>query len=68
MELKKISELVDKVKSGEIDESRLEVRLDNDMTSFHIGDEEIKIEEGGGYYDIEPLYRLLFPKASVEWV
>ena len=67
MELSTIKELCDKIKLGEIDESKLRIVLDNDGTSFYAGDEEIEIEETGGYHDIEPLYKLLFPLAAVEW-
>lgn len=75
MKLKTIKELHDKVKSGEIDESQLQIILDNDCTNFYInphvnGDNneiEIEIEEADGYNDIEHLWPLLFPKATVEW-
>lgn len=74
-----IKELYEAVKKGEIDESKLEITLDNDCTSFACGpiyDEEtgddieenkIRVDEANGYYDIEHLYPLLFPKATVEW-
>jgi len=52
---------------GKGQESELRVVLDNDMTSFFVGDEEIVVDEANGYYDVEPLYKLLFPKADVEW-
>ena len=74
MKLNTIKELYDKVQSGDIDESKLEVTLDNDCTSFYIIADnpeeeptEIRIYEVNGYDDIEPLYRLLFPKAKVQW-
>jgi len=77
MEFKTIKELYDKVKSGEIDESQLGILLDNDCTSFYLGDckdsegndidNEIRIKEANGYSDIEPLYKILFPKADVQW-
>ncbi len=73
-----IKELYKKVKSGEIDESKLRIVLDNDCTSFSILPDEtpdgddieeniIKVAEANGYYDIDKLYPLLFPKAKVEW-
>ncbi len=75
MKLKTLKELYDKVKLGEIDESKLHIVLDNDCTSFYVGDgdpmadegEEINVDEANGYYDIEKLYPLLFPKATVQW-
>ena len=72
-----IKEFYEAVKSGEIDESKLEIILDNDRTSFYIGpsedeegndlDNEIEVAEANGYADIEKLYPLLFQKAKVEW-
>ncbi len=77
MEFKTIKELYEAVKSGKIDETKLFIILDNDCTSFYNGkpkeDEnyevinEIDVVEASGYYDIEKLYPLLFPKATVEW-
>ena len=74
MKLKTLKELYDKVKSGEINEADLTIVLDNDCTSFYVGDmsceaesPEIKVDQANGYYDIEHLYPLLFPKATVEW-
>ena len=70
MEFKTIKELYDAVKSGKIDESKLSVVLDNDCTSFCLdsGEEEyIEVSESCGYNDIEPLYKILFPKADVMW-
>lgn len=68
IELENISDLVKMVRNGEIDESKLEIYLDNDCTGFWIKDQQISVSESHGYYDIEPLYKLLFPKAKVEWV
>jgi len=75
---KTIKELYEAVKRGEIDESKLEIVLDNDCTNFYLGPpvedddgitvaNEIEVEEANGYYDIEKLYPLLFPKAKVDW-
>ena len=74
-EYKTIAALHKAVQSGEIDESKLSITLDNDSTYFADGpleddnelDNKIQVEEANGYYDIGPLYALLFPKASVEW-
>ena len=76
-EYKTIKEFYEAVKRGDIDESKLEIVLDNDCTSFYKGpayndngdelDNKIRVEEANGYYDIEKLYPLLFPKAKVEW-
>jgi len=68
-----LKQLYDKVKAGEIDESKLRVVLDNDCTLFYVenpdndDDDEIIVAEANGYYDIEKLYPLLFPGATVEW-
>ena len=67
IKLKTIKELYDKVQAGEIDEAKLHIVLDNDCTSFGVGDTAIEVAEANGYYDIEKLYPLLFPKATVEW-
>lgn len=65
-----IKELYQAVQDGKIREEDLIITLDNDCTSF--GDEsrdggKIVVGEANGYYDIEPLYKLLFPKAIVNW-
>lgn len=68
-----LKQLYNKVKAGEIDESKLRVVLDNDCTLFYVenpdndDDDEIIVAEANGYYDIEKLYPLLFPGATVEW-
>jgi hypothetical protein len=77
MKFNTIKDLYDAVKAGKVDESTLEIILDNDCTSFFIGpseddegndlDNEILVKEANGYYDIEKLYPLLFPKAAVHW-
>ena len=75
---KTIKELYEAVKNGDIDEAKLEIVLDNDCTNFYMGPpsedddgiktaNEIEVEEANGYYDIEKLYPLLFPKAKVMW-
>jgi len=79
VKLNTLKELYEKVKSGEIDEEKLVIVLDNDWTSFCIrepgaeddpfGEDEdrIGVEEAHGWADIEPLYKLLFPRATVDW-
>jgi len=72
MKYESIEELYKAVKNGDIDESKLEIIVDNDDTGFYIqpnndggwGDE---ICNGNGYGDVKELYRLLFPKAMVDW-
>lgn len=65
---KTIKELYEAVKTGEIDELKLEIIMDNDSTHFYEGrDNKIEVLEANGYYDIEKLYPLLFPKAMVMW-
>lgn len=74
MKLATIKELCGLIVSGKIKEEELGITLDNDNTSFYIEKdedeesyEEIEIAETNGYNDIEPLYKLLFPKAKVNW-
>jgi hypothetical protein len=76
-EFETIKDFYGAVKSGKIDESKLTVVMDNDNTGFYEGpcedeqgneiDNRIEVKEANGYYDIEKLYPLLFPKATVEW-
>lgn len=74
--IKCLKDLYEKVKSGEIDESKLIIRMDNDTTQFYSvkgqdqdGDDIIdQYFDGNGYRDIEELYPILFPKADVDWV
>jgi len=61
-----IEQLSEKIKSGEINESELEITLDNDETIFCVNGEKIDLQ-GEGYYDAKPLYKSLFPEAKVEW-
>lgn len=68
MEFDTIAEFHEAVKQGNIDETALRIVLDNDATYFNsdiVGN--IKIKQANGYYDVEHLYRLLFPKATIEW-
>lgn len=73
--IKSIKDLYDKVKSGEIDESKLIIRMDNDTTQFYsirdadkYSDDVEDYFSGNGYRDIEDLYPILFPKADIDWV
>lgn len=59
----KLKKILEDCKAGKIDESKLEIQLDNDQTCIYLGND--MIFEGEGYYDIEFLYPLLFPKAEV---
>jgi len=71
MKYKTIKDLYEAVEAGVIDESKLNIILDNDNTEFYIRSDDDKfaaeICEGNGEYDVEELYRLLFPNAIVEW-
>ena len=66
---KTIKDFYEAVKAGEIEESELDIVLDNDCTNFYIGlDNEVIVNEANGYMDVEKLYSILFPKANlVEW-
>lgn len=69
MKYKTINELYEGVNGGAVDESKLEIILDNDNTGFYIksdDEHDVLICEGNGDYDVEELYRLLFPKAMVD--
>lgn len=59
------------VKSGELDETKLKVTMDNDCSVIVEGeygeDGEGVIYRGKGYMDIEDLWPLVFPKATVDW-
>jgi len=62
---KTLKELIQAIKDGEVDESKMTVSIDNDSTNIYLDDE--KLFNGGGYDDILDLYELLFPKADVDW-
>ncbi len=68
MELKTLKDLHEKVKSGEINEADLVIILDNDATQFTCICDEIEVAQANGYHDVEALYGLLFPKATIDWV
>lgn len=68
---KTLQELTIGIKTGEIDEAKVRIILDNDNTCVElmgVGDENPPaLYRGNGYCDIEDLWPLLFPKAQVEW-
>ena len=74
-EYKNIKALKTAIENNEINEDDLQIILDNDNVSFYSGDEEndpdnfidIEVISAGGYSDIEELYKLVFPKAKVNW-
>lgn len=66
-----LKELVEAVRCGEVNEALLYVVMDNDCSSVYCASDEDEDEEalycGKGYYDVEDLWPLVFPKAKVEW-
>ena len=60
---KTIKDFYEAVKAGEIEESELDIVLDNDCTNFYIGpdndkngnelDNEVRVDEANGYMDVE---------------
>lgn len=67
-----IKEFFEAVQQGQIKEENVRIVLDNDDTSFYDeslpeNEQDIVVKEAYGYADIEPLYKLLFPKANVHW-
>ena len=80
MKYKTIKDVHEACKNGDVDESDLEIIVDNDNTGFYLtsnshlivdedGDDERQYDmicEGRGDYDIMELYQLLFPKAMVD--
>jgi len=74
---KTLKEVVDAVKSGELDESQLLVVMDNDCSHIYFGprldadgeenEDCICIYRGKGYRDTEDLWPLVLPNADVEW-
>jgi len=70
---KTIKDVLEAVKSGELDESKLVIIQDNDRSDILNGmdeegnDIENCIYEGKGYRDTNDLWPLVFPKATVEW-
>ena len=63
-----ISDLKKAIDRKEIEDD-LQIVLDNDEVYFLINDgtDEIKVKSASGYSDIEELYKLVFPKANVDW-
>jgi hypothetical protein len=68
IKVKTIKELYNKVHAGEVDESQIKMRIDNNYVSFFYQEKEFVIEEANGIFDIQILYKLLFPKADIKWV
>ena len=74
-EYENIKALKTAIEKGEVKEDDLQIILDNDNVSFYCWDEEfdpdnfidIEVDGAGGYRDIEELYKLVFPKAKVNW-
>ena len=66
-----IKAVLEAVQAGELDETQMAVVMDNDCSSIHYGrySEDIDncIFRGRGYWDVEALWPLVFPKAAVEW-
>ena len=70
-----IKAIAEAVKSGELDESKIRVVMDNDKSTVSYGeptdpdayDLDNEIYSGKGYIDVEDLWPLVFPKALVEW-
>jgi len=77
MKFKTIKDLHEAVASGKLDATKIEIVLDSYCTDFYYGpamtpegeevENGIEVTEAGGYSDIEPLYKLLFPKSTVGW-
>jgi hypothetical protein len=70
---KTIAAFYEAVKTGIVDESKLDIILDNDHTDFYVEKGprgmyvKINVQGTDGYNDIDKLYSLLFPKARVDW-
>ena len=70
-----IQEVVEAVKAGHEDETKLVIVQDNDCSSIYNGPSEdekgneldARIFSGKGYADTDDLWRLVFPKADVTW-
>lgn len=70
-----LQEVVDAVRSGKEDETKLSIVQDNDCSHIYVGpceDEQGNeldncIYHGKGYYDTDDLWKIVFPKANVEW-
>ena len=73
---KTIQEVVEAVRAGQEDETKLEIIQDNDCSHIYNGPREDEdgdeIEDacifcGKGYSDTDDLWKLVFPKAFVTW-
>ena len=72
---KTIQEVVEAVKAGKEDEGKFVIIQDNDCSNIYVGpceDEDGNILDncifrGSGYADTDDLWKVIFPKAVVEW-
>lgn len=70
-----LQELVAAVTIGDLDESALLVIQDNDCSHIYYGPQEDDdgeeidncIYRGKGYYDTDDLWKLVLPKAIIDW-
>ena len=65
IQINSVEELLDAVKSGEVDESKLEIVFESDESYYYLGEEEINIKYAGGDQDAGMLCQLLFPLSNV---
>ena len=65
IQINSVEELLDAVKSGEVDESKLEIVFESDVSYYYLGEEEINIKYAGGDQDADMLCQLLFPLSNV---
>lgn len=68
----RLSELVEAVRSGDVDEASIEIVMDNDCSTVYgtrdpATDDAPELYNGKGYADTEDLWKALFPKADVRW-
>ena len=64
---KTLQEVYNAVKSGELDESKISIYMDNDCSSIRHEDGFDLYESDAGY-DAEELWPVLFPKAYLDKV
>jgi len=66
-----LTDLVEAIKDGEVDESILEIRIDSDTTYIYDKSKDEDSDEvfiGEGYMDVFDLYTIMFPRADVDRV
>jgi len=63
---KTLQEVYDAVKSGELDESKISIYMDNDCSSIMYNSVDLYESDAG--YDAEELWPVLFPKAYLDKV